>query len=260
MNGFLTVSRDEYIWDSEEFKDFQDEVFKLFQNLNRDLRKVWQTASKIEKTVVNPFREISSPFHKAETILKDMSLWNSPADSEKVLNALALKTKGLESAETITKALEHLDEPLVLSSTKDAIVIIDADLKNSVNPYTKSWNKDASCVEISVSPDIFDSSVINFLGRDFTVEYVVGKEGNTGVSFDIKNSRIRINPFNTELRNYSISFVEFYVAIEVAYSQSLTPGEMRDFLIKFVGRSFVNPSEYIGPFEDDLRRRAKCAK
>lgn len=260
MNGFLTVSRDEYIWDSEEFLIFQDEVFKLFESLNRDLRQVWQTVGKIEKAVVKPFRDISSPFSKAEAVLKDMSFWESPKDSENILKSLALQSTGLESAETISTALGQLDEPLVLSDTKEAFVVIDAALKGSTNSYTKRWNKTAKCVEIRVSPDIFDSSVVSFLGRDFTVEYVVGKEINKGISFDINNSKIRINPFNAELRNYSISFIEFYIAIEVAYSQSLTVDEMREFLIKFVGRNFENPSKYIGPFEDDLRRRAKCTR
>jgi len=260
MNEFLTVSRDEYLWETEEFKSFKNEVFELLQSFNRDLRKVWQTTGKIEKRVIKPFQDITTPFAKAETVLKEMSFWESPADSDKILRSLTKESSGLESAKTISDTLREANKPIVLSDQDGAVVVIDSDLKGSKSLYTKTWNARAKCIEMRISPDLFNSQSVNFLGKEFTVEYVFGKEINKGLYFDTAHSRILINPFNTELRNYSITFVEFYVAIEIAYSQALNVYDMRELLLKFVGRNFENPSQYMAPLEDDLRRRARCRR
>ena len=170
MNAFLSVSRDEYLWDTEEFEVFKDAVFDLFQSLNRDLRKVWQTTGKIEKTVIKPFLDVSAPFSKAETILKELSFWESPADSDKILRSLTKEASGLEFAKSISETLRETNEPIVLADLEGAVVVIDSDLRGSKSLYTKTWNTRAKCVEMRISPDLFDPQSVNFLGKEFTVE------------------------------------------------------------------------------------------
>ena len=41
MNRFLTVSRNDYLWESEDFKEFYSDVENIIHHLNTDLRKAW---------------------------------------------------------------------------------------------------------------------------------------------------------------------------------------------------------------------------
>ena len=114
-------------------------------------------------------------------------------------------------------------------------------------------------IVIRVSTDVFYPKEVDFLGDKFKVYYVVGKESLPGISVDSSNHRIFVNPFNQEISKYNVSFVEIYIATEVAYMYSETKEEMRSFLLRLLGtkltKEYQSPSKYLVSLQDELQRR-----
>ena len=71
---------------------------------------------------------------------------------------------------------------------------------------------------------------------------------------DVDNEKIYINPFNQELLNYSVSFVDIYIAVEFAYAMATTKEDMKQYLLQLLGRNFPNTKDYFGPLSDELMR------
>lgn len=152
--------------------------------------------------------------------------------------------------------MKKLKKPITLADDDELLVQIDPSLPKS-EIYQDFWDPKLERTSILISPHLFEPKEVIFLGKTFTIYFVVAKDNEAGVSIDKDNFRIYINPFNHDLKCYSISFIDIYIAIEVADAMTSTKEEMKNYLLKLLGRDFPNVSDYFGPLADDLMRKRR---
>lgn len=258
MNDFLVVARDDYVWDSPEFSKFQEEVSSMTEPLNQELRKAWSASNKIVKAIVSPFLEISSqkgPFERAAETLKQMGAVNDISSLDSLLKKIEERTTGtLNGFNKIEELVSEGVGSITLADDKEGLVQITAGIHDD---YVKKWDSENERIVVEISPKIFESKKVVFLGKTFQMHFVAGKNDSTGISIDIENESIHVNPFNQQLMKYSISFLDIYVAIELADALSDSKSEMKDYLVNLLGRKFNDASKYLGALGDDLRRKAR---
>ena len=261
MNEFLVVSRNDYVWDSPKFETFKNEVVGLVTHLNKELRSAWKYGDEIVKSVIAPFQEISEksgPFHRAnETI----SVLGIPCDGEDAIKVLEdLKKKRRPELEVLTDRIDSLlkkgSGQITLADDENSLVVIDQSVGEEV-VFTKTLDPDLKRVVISISPSLFSPRRIVFLGKTFEVYFVARKESDAGISFDVDGGKIFVNPFNQDLINYTVSFLDIYIALDIADVMASTKEEMKHYFLKLLGTKYENPSEYLSPLADDLQRKKR---
>ena len=262
MNEFLTVARNDYIWESLEFETFRDEAVGIVHDLNRLLRKAWQQKQSIIKTIVNPFETLDNPkgpIYRCNETLEHMGISARGRDADQLLNKLDKRRR--PELEHDTKRVDHIlkkvKKPITLADDDELLVQIDPSLPKG-EIYQDFWDPKLERTSILISPNLFEPKEVIFLGKTFTIYFVVAKDDEAGVSIDKDNFRIYINPFNHDLKCYSISFIDIYIAIEVADAMTSTKEEMKNYLLKLLGRDFPNVSDYFGPLADDLMRKRRA--
>lgn len=266
MKSFLNVSRTDYVWDSLEFINFRDSVVTLVQDLNRKLRKVWQYSREIETSIITPFLEISTtsgPFYRATKTISDMGIDCEGKHAEKILNELGKKrNKELEKYEAIDGLINQAgSEHIVLADDENIRVVIDKKLGNG-RTFHKSIefkNNEARAL-ISISPELFMQRDIVFLSKSFKVIFVTGTQNNHGISIDPASGNIYVNPFNHDLMKYSVSFIDIYIAVELAHLLAKTKDEMKDYLLNLLGRNYINSEKFMSPLSDDLQRKKRSRR
>lgn len=259
MNEFLTVARNDYIWESPEFDKFMNEAIGIVHDLNRKLRIAWRQKQEVIKTVVNPIENLfdtKGPIYRCNETLEHMGVGAHGRDADKILDKLNKRRR--PELEDDTKRVDNLltkdKQPIILADDDKIHIQIDPNLPEG-EIYQDAWNPELERTSISISPKLFEPREVVFLGKTFTVYFVVAKEDQAGVSIDKDGSRIYINPFNHDLKYYSVSFIDIYIAIEIADVMTSTKEEMRNFLLKLLGRDFPSVAEYFGPLADDLMRK-----
>lgn len=258
MNDFLVVARDDYVWDSQGFSDFKDEISSITEPLNAELRKAWAASNKIVKAIISPFLEIHSPkgpFERAAETLKQMGAVKDISDIDTLLKRFEERTSGqLNEYNKIEELLSGGVASITLADDKEGLVQIVASLAEG---YIKKWDTENERIVVEISPKIFGPKTVIFLGKTFQLHFVAGKNESTGISIDIENALIQVNPFNQQLMKYSISFLDVYVAIELADALSDSKMEMKDYLVNLLGRKFNDATKYLGALGDDLRRKSR---
>lgn len=125
---------------------------------------------------------------------------------------------------------------------------------DQVHDFKVSWNAAMQKVEVSVSPDLFKPQDVIFLGEKYTVLFVAKEEADPGVSINVDETKIYINPFNKELSLYSVTILDIIIALEVAHAMSDDKDQLKDNFLSLIGVKPTGTQQYITPLGDDLRR------
>lgn len=263
MTNVLIVTRNEYVWESVHFQTFYEEISGLVYDLNQQLRNVWKNSKEVIDSVINPFIEIKgsdNPFTRAYDTLSNIGILKKDEDAESMLQKLNGRRRSeLEKEEIrIDRIIAKSSQDIVLADDTNMKVIIDP----KVDPQTrfvKQREEKTNRIIVRISPDIFSPEKTTFLGKAFDVYYVAGEENLPGISIDNDNHKIYVNPFNHEVSKYSLSFIEVYIAVELADICSETKAEMKSFLLELLGVKLtsvnLNPRKYLFSLKDELRRR-----
>ncbi|MDD3149338.1 MAG: ATP-binding protein [Candidatus Gastranaerophilales bacterium] len=244
MNGFLVVTRDEYVWNTNEFRNFVRNLKNLFGNLDEELRGYWDKTKEVKNSFIDPYLEIKntkvSVFTKIADTLGKMNIDCHGESAEEILKILDENSD--QSLKDNSKNIYNLllnsdkDEFLLIDNEKYK-VIIDKKIKDEKS-CEKTIDRDNQKVIIRVSPKLFVGYKMEFLGKTFEICYIKDEINKNGFCLDLANAKIFINPFNCDLSKYSISFLHIYIAIEIAYIKVGKTDEttnMRKYLLDFLG-------------------------
>lgn len=183
--------------------------------------------------------------------------------AEKILDELGKKrNKELEKYEAIDSLINKTgSEQIVLADDENIRVIIDKKLKNgpAFHKSIEFINNEARAL-ISISPELFMQKDVVFLSKSFKVNFVTGTQNNHGISIDPSSGNIYVNPFNHDLMKYSVSFIDIYIAVELAHIMAKTKDEMKDYLLNLLGRKYINSERFMSPLSDDLQRKKRSRR
>ena len=125
--------------------------------------------------------------------------------------------------------------------------------------FIKQREEETNRIIVKISPQLFSPKKVTFLGKTFEVIFVACKENDPGVSIDSEKGKIYVNPFNQNVLKYSVSFIDVYIALELADIYSETKIEMKSYLIDLLGakltKSDIIPKKYLYSLKDELQRR-----
>jgi len=262
MTDFLIVTRDEYLWESKRFITFYNKLRDILYKLNKELRASWKNSREITNSIIEPFifkaGDKNDPYINIDKTLSEIGIIAKPEDTKDVLEKLNnCRKKELEDEEkSIDKIINKNKQNITLADDEQIKVIIDHSVEKD---YIKQREEETNRVIVRISPQIFSSKKVAFLGKTFEVIYVAFEENDPGVSVDSENYKIYVNLFNQDIFKYSVSFIEVYIAIEIADIYSETKGEMKSYLLNLLGakltKSDVIPKKYLYSLKDELQRR-----
>jgi hypothetical protein len=265
MNPFLVVTRNEYVWDNDKFKDFRKQVMELVKPLDSKLRREWKRGKNVADAVVSPLVEAAdprkSPFVRFNQTLASIGYKSDGKEAAEILATLKSKrTAELENdAHRIDVALAKNKSPVVLADDSEINVAIDPSITEAIG-YTQTIEEGTSRSLLKISPALFTPKRVTFLGHQFEIYYVCAKDEAPGISVNVDTGKIYINPFNQDLSRYTISFIDIYLAIQIADAKSKTKSEMKELLTQLLGNMANNNNSaqrYWTPLHDDLRRKLK---
>ncbi len=261
MNAFLTVARDDYLYQDPAFGEFRQEVNEIVRNLNKELREIWRQKDRIKENLIEPFANIAEPkgaINKIEQKLRRL-MGQGLGDKEFQEQALErLKSQRRQNIEVETASMDAIltqgGRAVVLAEDANALVQVDPRLKGKVHNYQITWDATHKRVTVSLSPDLFGPTKVVFLGKTFTVVFVAKDQTDHGVSINVDDKRIYVNPFNKDLSMYSISILDIYVALEIANIMANTQEELKKNFLELLGPPSSDVARYIVPLGEDLRR------
>lgn len=258
MNEFLEVTRKEYDRSSFDFTEFRDEIAGLIGNLNNDLREAWKIGDKVEKELTQPFEEILSDKGPFEGLKRRIAkVKNVSEDSQEIISALKdlamIRSQELENAPKISDLISRDKKTILLAESENMIVTIDPQVVN--RKTVRKWDKDKKRLDLRISPKLFSTQEFRFLGKTFTLKYVAGFTVNSAISFNFETNVISVNPFYPDIKNYSVSFLDFFITVQYAYEKTRTREEMRDYLLNLLGKSISNLPGYMDAMALGLSRR-----
>lgn len=268
MNQFLTVSRNDFLFEKNEFKLFQKEIQETVRHLNQELREVWKKRKDIVTNVIEPFTELverGGAIERTCVRLKDLLIKDENLSEEQIRCQIfeelekARKPEIENESSRIDKIIKKSKRSINLGEDEDAVVKIDPDLKGRVQKYDVKWDSTNKKVIVSISPEIFEPQDVVFLGETFTIYYVAETKESPGVSIDTKGNKIYVNPFNQELSQYSLSILDVYIALFIANSISNNKDELIKNTLSLLGTRSDITQRYVAPLGDDLRRTLRIA-
>lgn len=267
MNSFLTVSRNEYLFEKEEFKNFRDDFKRIVDPLNEELRTIWEKRRIIVHGLLEPFTkltELDGAIRKTENRLRQIvgnELSQKDFQSRIFERLKKVRDKKIENENySIDVILSQNKESLTLGQDENAVVRIDPALKGKIQDYQITWDDKDKRVITTISPDLFKPREAVFLGKTFTVFFVVHKEADSGVSINVDEKKIYINPFNEDLLQYSVSIFDVYIALQIAKALSNGMNELVKNALALLGASSPASVKYVTPLGDDLRRTVQLAR
>jgi hypothetical protein len=267
MNTFLTVSRNDYLFEKDEFTNFRDKLITIVSPLNQELRNIWGKRNTIIEGLVKPFSKLAGPegaIKRTESRLRDIvrkDLKEQDFRKQMFEQLSQSRNKKIENDNfRIDRILSQNKDPITLGEDEDAIVKVDPALKGKIQDCEVAWDAEKKKVIASISPDLFEPKDTVFLGETFTVVFVVQKEEDPGVSINVDNKVIYINPFNQEMIQYSVSIFDVYVALQIANALSKNKNELVKNALALLGASSPITTRYVTPLGDDLRRTIELAR
>ena len=138
----------------------------------------------------------------------------------------------------------------------DALVRIIPSLPEAAGTHDVRWDASSQRVVVDVSPALFKPRPVVFLAESFEVVFVAKQDSEAGVSIDIDNHRIWVNPFNGDLSQFSVSILDVYIALDIADAISRDKGELKRNFLRLLGAAPSGARRYVAPLGDDLRRTA----
>jgi len=266
MNAFLTVSRNDFLFDNKDFKEFRDQIATVVNPLNQELRDIYEKQKRILEGFIQPFSKFAAadgPMQKIEGRLKEMiGEENIEAFNTRILKALEqAREPRIENEELrIDKILARGRETIKIGEDEGAVVLLDPKLNARSEEYRMSWDSKERRIIASVSPSLFSPKKVVFLKQTFDIVFVAQKDADLGVSVDTKKRVIYVNPFNEHLTKYSVSIFDVYVALQVAKVISSTKEEVVRNALALLGVPSPVASRYVTPLGDELRRNARLRK
>lgn len=264
MNHFLQVSRSDFLFTENAFLEFREKILEIVYPLDKKMRKIWEEKNKIENNIIKPFAKIAETggtIDKVKQRLRQLAGYDEQERPEEafrkdVFEKLTEKRNIAIEKETarVDKILETASGSIILGEEQNVLVKLDPTLRNVSQDYQVSWDSTQEKVVVSISPNLFDPKQVIFLGETFELIYTAMKETDPGVSFDIENKKIYINPFNNELMQYSVSALDIIIALEVADAISDGQRELKQNFMSLLGIRTIDVCKYVSPLGDDLRR------
>jgi hypothetical protein len=132
MNAFLTVSRNEYLFEKDEFKQFRDKLINIANPLNQELRNIWEKRRTILEGLVEPFSKLTEPegaIKRTESRLRDIvrkDLGEEDFRKQMFERLGQSRNKRIENdASRVDLILSQNKDPITLGEDKNAIAKID---------------------------------------------------------------------------------------------------------------------------------------
>jgi hypothetical protein len=259
-SGYRTSNYDWDILEKTGFTDFQREVEEIVGPLNKKLRAIYDNKMNVVEGLVKPFVQFTKPegtLKKTEQKLREIIQAGSEEDfKEQVFNRLKkMRNKSLEKESLrIDKILRKRKRAITLGEDSDALVQIDPTMPEREDDFDVTWDAKNERIVVSLSPDLFAAQNALFLGEEFEVIYIVGAETSPGVSINVEEKKIYVNPFNADLTQYSVGVFDVYVVLYIANAISETKNELVKNAMALLGAKSEVTQKYIMPLGDDLRR------
>lgn len=260
----LAVARNEFLYDNNTFINFRQSFHKeVAEHVNVAMRSVWEKRKVVLDEFVTPFvraAENDGPFASAQNRLKamlgaDKSEQEYLGDVRKAFKELHKNTSGIEDPNSHIDAILRLKKsPLVLADNEDALVRVTTAPLPGGTTHEVRWDSSLNRVVVNVSPELFASRQILFLGDTYQLHFVAKKDTAAGVSINVDARTIYVNPFNTDLARYNLTILDVYLALEVADAVSHTKEALKRNFLKILSDSSPETVKYIAPLGDDLRR------
>jgi hypothetical protein len=264
MNAFLTVGRNEFLYEGPGFKKFRNAFLeKVASPVNKAIRAVWEKRKPIIDNFVTPFAKVAEPdgpIARAQGRLRLM-IGKKKSDRQFFDEARALlagrRVQAIEdNAARVDVILSKRSQPLILWEDVDAVVRVVPTPAKGSGTHEVKWDARSQKVVVDVSPSLFAPRPVLFLGESFEVVFVAKKDSEPGVSIDSDKKRIYVNPFNGDLSQFSISILDVYIALEVADAVSKTKTELKRNCLRLLGAAPSDAAKFVTPLGDDLRRSA----
>jgi len=269
MNTFLTVARNDYLYQKPEFVDFRKDVKSLVKDLNDQLRALAQRSEALKKSLITPFKEFTSPLSRGTLKQAEEKLRRlMPADlsdvqfqTETLVHLAEVRHSNIEREQArIDVLLERAKAPFTLAEDENAVVKVDPGIKDQVQDYRLDWDSTHKRIVVSLSPRLFLPQRTIFLGKTFDVVFVTGGAKDAPISFDVEKGKIYVNPFNQALTEYSVSLLDVYTVMELAYALSPDKASLKKNFLALLGPPKLEVAKYIVPLGEDLRRTLRFAK
>lgn len=268
MTDFLIVTRDEYAWETKGFAEFYNSLYKLLFEINKKLRSAWKTSRVVTDNFITPFTNIGSnndPFQRTQNLLENAGIIRQGTKLSEDIATVFQKLDSIrktdieDGSKTISNLLLQSKGKILLLDDKEVKVYIDSSVSKD-KLFIKQREESSNTITVRISPEIFCDKEVTFLGKKFTVYFVAGIDNDNGISINTDEKKIFINPFNHELLKYSITMVDVYIAIEIAYSLSKSLAEMKDIFLSIVGTklnkgSNAKKENIFTALQDELSRR-----
>lgn len=270
LNELLTASREDFLYDTREFAEFREELLKPIRPLDSTLRRMWDQQKHVVDSVITPLSKFGDPHTGTIWRLEQQlrHLVDSDDWEEEVLRNLPLlpSCERWRDTPTVLEIISKSEQPIVLRDDKTFQIGIDPRLSATPPYYVSSLERiedpeqgeDVDRVLISIAPCIFADQSTVFVGESYTVDFVAGQPTDPPIAFDLDEKRIRINPFNADVCDFSISKLDVILALEFAY---LTSGDDKaDYKKKvqaLLGLSVSDDSWYASlmtPLSEEIHR------
>lgn len=265
MNAFLTVSRNDFLFEKEEFIHFREKWISIVGPLNQELRNIWEKRRNIVEGLVAPFSTLTEPMgaiKRTEKRLRDIVRTDlSEQEFRKQMHERLRQSRNKKIEDEnarIDLILSENKDAIILGEDENAIVKVDPALKDK--DYEITWDAKRKKVITSISPSLFQPKDTVFLGETYRVVFVVRKEEDPGVSINVDTKSIYINPFNEDMVQYSVSIFDVYVALQIANALSSSKDELVKNAIALLGASSPITTAYVTPLGDDLRRTVELVR
>lgn len=258
-NKILMISRNEYLWDSDEFKNFLEEIKQISKKINKELREIYTNKKKIIDSVIDPFVNLRNTskgaLFKIKERLFEMKIKFEAEDASNIFEKLKqMRNKSIESEDKrIDKIIEKSKNSIILANNEKFEVIIDPNFNKNEN-YTTKWDKQLNRLTVTIPPRLFEPMKQEVLGKTFDIYLVAATENDPGISFDVDGGKIFINPFNRDIIEYSVSFLDIYIAVDLADAFSSNKEEMKQYLLHLLGMKPKDTKVYLKPMADELKR------
>ncbi len=258
MTGFLEASRREYAWNSEEFKKFKNKITEHSKDLNKKLRKVWTASNKILKSVVEPFKIVDKsegPFNRVIETLSQLELKINLNEIENVFEYISkIRNESLENEDyRVDKLIETETDNILMYEDEDTTVEISKDIRK--DDFIKLFDPETKRINLKISSKLFSPRKVMLLDESYDLFFVHSDDEDKGISIDRNRKKIFVNIFNHDIRQYSVSFIDVYIAVEVADMLAEDKEEMKHYLLNLLGKqSKIDTSDYFIPLADDLQR------
>ncbi len=242
MTKMLVVTRDEYLWDNQEFQQFLTELRSFVEKVNREYREIWQRGKKVVELVIEPFKTIQSKVFKnfGEVILQAGIIGGtSEIDGygKKFIHEFSDPSIE-EDINTVEHQISQSQTDLVLVDDYDGDIRICVAKKPlaSGQSYMKQRDSVTKKLVIKISPSIFATFRTTFLGQSYQVVYVLNKESNSSISINEDKGIIYINLIGVDVAKFNVTFVDYLLVTKAAYLASSNKQEMYNILVELIGR------------------------